>query len=120
MEEYSEIEPRLFQDVTLDDLAEKDRMIAEAVGMDGLRNLVKNFAGSPIYIPKKYQLLHNLRVQKVREEFDGTNIRQLALKYNYSTSYIYKIVGDKIKQGIKHDIKGQTDFFDLIEQQTRK
>lgn len=106
---------RMLKEMTLDDLAEKHQLLAQAVGMDGLRNLVKSFGGGQIYIPKTADLLREMKIRAIRKEFDGLNLKQLAIKYDVSNSFVYNVIRDKIARGIKYDVPGQTDFFDLLE-----
>ncbi|MCM1104916.1 MAG: hypothetical protein NC409_12520 [Clostridium sp.] len=110
----NDAEERLLREMTIGDLAEKHQLLAQSVGMDGLRNLVKNFGGGQIYIPKNADLLREMKVRAIRKEFDGLNLKQLAIKYDVSNSFVYNVIRDKIAQGIKHDVPGQTDFYDLL------
>ncbi len=108
----------MLKEMTIDDLAEKHQLLAQSVGMDGMRNLVKNFGGGQIYIPKTADLLREMKVKAIRKEFDGLNLKQLAIKYDVSNSFVYGVIRDKIAQGIKYDVPGQTDFFNLLVQDT--
>ena len=115
----NDTEERMLKEMTPDDLAEKHQLLAQAVGMDGLRNLIRNFGGGQIYIPKTADLLREMKTKAILKEFDGFNRKQLAIKYDVSESFVYGVVRDKIAQGIKHDIPGQTNFFDML-QETEK
>lgn len=111
----NDTEERMLKEMMIDDLAEKHQLLAQTVGMDGMRNLVKNFGGGQIYIPKTDDLLREMKVRAIRKEFNGMNVKQIANKYNVSESFVYKVIRDKIAQGIKYDVPGQTDFFDLLD-----
>lgn len=110
----NDTEERMLKELTPDDLAEDYQMLAQAIGMDGLLNLVKHYGGMQIYIPKKDNLLRDMKVKEIRQKFNGRNIKQLVNEFGVSESFVYKVIRDKIAQGIKHDIPGQTNLFDML------
>ncbi len=106
----------------MDDLQEQHREIAECIGMECFLSLVKVFGGSAIYIPQMREVTRMRVYRKIAEEFDGTNIKALAGKYEVSESTVYNVVRDQIRSG-EHKrgehrlpvIPGQMSIMDLLE-----
>ena len=107
----------LIKGLELDDLQEQHREIAESVGMDCFLELVKTFGGSAIYIPQMREVTKMRVYRKIAEEFDGTNIKTLASKYEVSESTVYNVVREQIKSGEhKHpQIPGQISMADWLQ-----
>lgn len=107
----------LIKGLELDDLQEQHREIAESVGMDCFLELVRTFGGSAIYIPQMREVTKMRVYRKIAEEFDGTNIKALASKYEVSESTVYNVVREQIKSGEhKHpQIPGQLSMADLLQ-----
>lgn len=109
-----ESDREILESLTVDDLQEQHRGIAEAVGVKGLISLTNTFGGSSIYIPQKRELVKNRVYQKILQEYDGTNIKELAVRYNVCESTVYNIVRDKIVKGsAKRQLPGQMSFADI-------
>lgn len=88
---------KLIKRLEMDDLKEQHREIAETVGMELFFELVKNFGGDFIYIPTEKEITKNLAYRLMVEEFDGTNIKALAKKYDVSKSTAYNVLKGHIK-----------------------
>lgn len=99
--------------VTIEDLSELHQEYARVIGVENLIALSKYFGGTQIYIPKVEELLKNKRYRQISEEYDGTNIQELAVKYHISESTIYRIVRDKIVKGTK-PMPGQMTIADCF------
>lgn len=84
--------------VELDDLQEQHRQYAEIIGVDNMIALSKEFGGTPFYIPTTKELLKNTVYSAMIEEYDGTNIKKLAVKYGISVSTAYKVLAKNIKK----------------------
>lgn len=103
----------LLDEVGLEDLDEEQKKIASLIGMDGFRSLVRAFSGTSIYIPKIESLEKTVRDGRIKEEFDGGNYRELALKYGLTETWIRNIVVDKAREIKARPIEGQISIFDL-------
>lgn len=104
----------ILESLTIEDLQEQHREIAEAVGIEGMIRLTDAFGGNPIYIPKKRELVKNRVYRMILDEYDGTNIKDLAVRYDVCESTVYNIVRDKIIKGsAKKQIPGQMNFADI-------
>jgi Mor family transcriptional regulator len=97
----------------LDDIKEEDipvkgfgRFLAQNLGMEKFIELVSAAGGLTIYIPKADMLSQNARDRRIIKEFNGSNYKDLALKYNLSESWV--------RQVIQHDrdVKIQGKLFD--------
>ncbi|MDR1629885.1 MAG: DNA-binding protein [Oscillospiraceae bacterium] len=86
---------RIVDLLTLDDLTEDQRTIAELIGFDNYKELVEVFAGEYIYLPKFESKEREIRNQRIIDEFDGANFSELAKKYGLTTVSIRCIVAVK-------------------------
>lgn len=78
-------------DKNTEPLNEVYKEIAENFGMDTAMEIYKLFKGQQITFPVRF--LDRSRVkQSIIQEYDGTNIRSLAAKYNYSEKTIRSII----------------------------
>ena len=85
-------------------MAEKDsellnsvyREISEKLGMDTAMDIYQMFKGQQINFPVRF--FNPARIQKIIvQEYDGTNIRMLAIKYNYSEKTVRRIIKDSLE-----------------------
>lgn len=102
----------LLDEVGLEDLDEEQKKIASLIGMDEFRSLVRAFHGSSIYIPKIESIEKTVRDRRINKEFDGSNYRELALKYGLTETWIRNIVVEKVKELRSRQIEGQMSLFD--------
>ncbi len=75
--------------ISLEELEESQRELAEVIGIDTYNKLVQYASGSAIYIPT-YKTL--LRDRLIRAEFDGNNHMALARTHGLSVAQIRRIV----------------------------
>ena len=101
--------------LTLDDLREEQKQIAEVIGVDAYLDLTRAFGGTSIYIAKAEEILKRAdRDRQIREEFNGSNYAQLAIKYGLTEVWIRNIVYDKAVEIKRKPLDGQmklSDFF---------
>lgn len=85
-------------------MAEKDsellntvyKEIADRLGMDTAMDIYKMFKGQQITFPVRF--LNPARIQRIIiQEYDGTNIKALATKYNYSEKTVRRIIRDSVE-----------------------
>lgn len=73
---------------------------ADLIGLIGLENTLKvynHYNGQQLSFPKRlYSKVYVER--KVIEEYDGTNIKQLAKKYSYTERWVSGKVREKIQK----------------------
>ncbi len=105
--------------LTLEDLSEKDREVAEIIGVEKLILLSQVMGGNPYYIPKPDNLAKTKIRSEIQKAYDGTNIKRLAAEYNVCTSTIYNILRGMLMKGAekrkkRENIPGQQDFMDWM------
>ena len=85
-------------------MAEKDsellntvyKEIADNLGMDIAMDIYKMFKGQQITFPVRF--FNPARIQRIIiQEYDGTNIKALATKYNYSEKTVRRIIRDSVE-----------------------
>lgn len=103
----------LLDRVQIENLDEEQKTLAELVGLEGFKNLVKAFNGTSIYIPKVESIEKAVRDEMIREEFDGGNYKELALKYGLTETWIRNIVLDKAREIKARPMDGQMSIFDI-------
>ena len=88
--------------------AEFNAELAKQIGIEVASHIAQNWGGEVIYIPRNLILLLSERDRKIFNEFNGTNHRELARKYNVSMQWIYQIVKKITKEKIA---RRQFDMF---------
>ena len=66
--------------------------LLDEIGFQPTIRLMKRWGGGPIYLPTVTRAFKDLRDHRIREEFDGTNYRELSKKYDLTVSYLRKII----------------------------
>lgn len=69
------------------------REIAEIAGEEIARTIHANFKGQQVVFPNKPYSSQYI-AEKIQLEYDGKNIRQLAMKYGYTERWLRKIIKD--------------------------
>ena len=69
--------------------------ISEIVGLEATLKLYLRFKGQQITFPVRLYNPHLIQ-QNVIKEYDGTNIKSLAIKYNYSEKTIRRIIRESV------------------------
>ncbi len=70
--------------------------ISEKLGMNTAMTIYQMFKGQQISFPTRFFNPAMIQ-QAIIQEYDGTNIRMLAIKYNYSEKTIRRIIKDSVK-----------------------
>ena len=68
--------------------------IADELGLEAAKTIYCMFRGQQISFPLRFMSPEKIR-EKVIEEFNGTNVRELARKYDYSEKTIRRIIREK-------------------------
>lgn len=97
----------LLDKITLDDLNENQRELAECIGLESYKKLVADYAGSCVYVCKPDTITSNVRNMQIMKEFNGGNYLELAKKYNLTEASVRRIISSVIK--------GQISLFDSEE-----
>lgn len=91
--------------LTMADLPGEQLEIAEIVGLDAYKKLVRHFGGSDIRILQEDTLVKEIRDNQIRKEYNGHNDTELCRKYGLSDRTIRAILA-----GLRQ-IDGQQSFF---------
>lgn len=83
------------KELSIEDIPDGLREIVPIVGIKSAIDLAKHFGGQHIYFPKIDKTLSLQRDKKIRKEFNGSNHRELARKYDLSENWIRRIVGER-------------------------
>ena len=70
--------------------------ISEIVGLDNTLKIYLRFKGQQITFPVRLYNSHMIQ-QSVIKEYDGTNIAELAQKYDYSEKTIRRMIKDSLE-----------------------
>ena len=71
--------------------------VSEKLGMDTAMEIYRMFKGQQISFPVRF--FNPVRIQRnIVQEYDGTNIRMLAIKYGYSEKTVRRIIRDSVKE----------------------
>lgn len=92
---FSEVLGMVQNDVDLLNTVYKE--ISEKLGMDVALEMYQLFKGQQISFPVRF--FNPTQIQQIIvKEYDGTNIRTLALKYNYFEKTIRRIIKDSLEE----------------------
>ena len=73
------------------------REVSERLGMDIAMDIYQMFKGQQICFPVRF--FNPTRIQQIIvKEYDGTNIRTLATKYNNSEKTVRRIIKDSLEE----------------------
>jgi Mor family transcriptional regulator len=75
------------------------RKIAESIGLANFIKLTELIGGNTFYLPKSETFTRPVRDQRIKDEFNGFNHMELAMKYNVSDRWIRTICGEGIIEG---------------------
>ncbi len=81
--------------VSIDDMPDGYRQIAEVLGVEAAVKLSREFGGLAVYIPQVDAVLRKKRDEVIRAEFNGRNYRDLAKKWSLTEVWIREIVDRK-------------------------
>ena len=70
--------------------------ISEKLGMDAAMEIYRMFKGQQISFPVRFFNPQQIQALIIRE-YNGTNIKKLAIKYSYSEKTIRRIIKDSLK-----------------------
>lgn len=79
-------------ELTPDDVPERYRPIAELIGIENLVKLGDYFKGDTFYIPSGKYFLRVIRDYKMKKEYTGGSVKELAKKYGLSVRRAHEIV----------------------------
>ena len=81
--------------LTKDDLPESIKDLADVIGIDSFKKLVKFAGGSSVYIPNESSITKSVRNKIMKKDFNG-NYKELFRKFGISEVQVRNIINDKI------------------------
>lgn len=90
----------MWDKITMEDLTEEQRSIAEVIGIEGYRLLVERLGGQSIYIAKLDTMQRGLRDKEILEAFNGSNYAELARRYNLTERAVRNICDNSPKHSM--------------------
>ena len=81
--------------LTKDDLPESIKDLADVIGIDSLKKLVKFSGGSSLYIPNENSITKSVRNRIMKDCFNG-NYKELSRKLGISEVQVRNIVNSKV------------------------
>lgn len=69
--------------------------LAGVVGIDAVLKIHSKFRGTQIFLPVEL-FSKEFIVKQIIDEYNGHNVRELAIKYSYTEKWIKKILKDNI------------------------
>lgn len=84
----------MIEKLTIKEIPQNNQDLAQLIGIENFKKLVKYMGGSSIYIPKEQTLILSLRNKNIKKEFNG-DIKILSRKYQISQSQIRNILKEK-------------------------
>ena len=86
--------------------------ISEIVGLEATLKIYLRFKGQQISFPVRLYNPHLIQ-QNVIKEYDGTNIAELAQKYDYSEKTIRRMIKDSLEED-KEENEDESNKNDLV------
>lgn len=80
------------QDLDVEQFPEPYQTMAREVGVPNMLKLARHFAGTGMYFPKLDDKLMAMRNERIRAEFDGSNHKELARRYDLTERWVYEIL----------------------------
>ncbi len=68
--------------------------LMDLIGFDATMALLRHYGGATMYLPTVAHAFRGLRDQRIRAEFDGTNYRELQMRYSLTRSHLHKILSE--------------------------
>ena len=99
------IKSQLEADVQREDFAQSFQPIISAIGIKAALDLCRYSGGIQQYIPLYDEVLEGPRNRAIAKEFDGSNTRQLAWKYNVSEVYVRSLLAQNRRNETKRILK---------------
>lgn len=89
----------LVSETRMEDIAERYQEIVKIVGIANFVKLSNYARGDEIYFPKVESVVSPARNRRIKKEFNGSNDKELAKKYNLTLKQIWNILKDEPPAG---------------------
>lgn len=102
----------LLEMLTIDDLNDTQRDLAECIGFESYIALVRRFAGESICVPMPASIAVEARNRLILAEYNGYNTTALGKKYQLAECTIRSIIRNSGLRNRNEPPPGQLSFFD--------
>lgn len=102
------LQAELAQETSLDDIAVTYKPVVEIIGVEKFVELAAYAKGDELYFPKPDSILTPARNRRIKKEFTGENVKELAEKYDLTTKQVAYIL-----RNVPHP--EQMDIFEWME-----
>lgn len=93
-------------------VSEAFALVIDRIGFENALEIARIAGGSNMYVPMVETLERPWVENKIRDEFNGYNYRELGLKYGKSESTIRSICKDIVNAKRRQPISGQLTLFE--------
>ena len=76
-------------------LKDKDREIAELIGVENYTRLINKYGGTNIYIPSQSTTKRSELSEELKQQYNGDNAAELGKKYNLSARTVIRMITKK-------------------------
>ena len=98
------------EDITLEQLNGDQHDLAELIGIDAYKKLVKYYGGGFVYVCKADTVMKINRNNEICDKFNGYNYRELANEDNRSEKAIREMSAEKIRARENTHMERQVSF----------
>ncbi|MBC5745076.1 Mor transcription activator family protein [Lachnospiraceae bacterium MD308] len=95
----------LIEETTIEDISESYRSVVGIIGIEKFIELSDYAKGDELYFPKVENVIAPARNRRIKKEWNGYNMKELADRYNLTTKQIGNILKDE-------PVYGQMSFED--------
>lgn len=85
----------LIEETTIEDISESYRSVVAIVGIEKFIELSDFARGDELYFPKVENVIAPARNRRIKKEWNGYNMKELADRYNLTTKQIGNILKDE-------------------------
>lgn len=89
----------LISETTIDDIGERYRDVVELIGIRNFILLSNYSRGDELYFPKVENVVAPARNRRIKKEYNGYNMKELADRYNLTVKQIGNVLKDEPPAG---------------------
>jgi Mor family transcriptional regulator len=83
-----------YEEIDASELPEPYHEMSMAIGIQHTLEIAKLYQGTGMYLPRLDKTLNKIRDKKMRGEFNGTNYKELAIKYGITERWVREILSN--------------------------
>lgn len=91
----TKMQQELLSEITMEDLPERSRDIAEIIGIESYARLSDYAKGDKIYFPKVEAIVMPARNRRIQKEYNGYNQKELAERYDITIQQVNNILKNR-------------------------